>query len=258
MPPNSSAAPSRWSASFPSCRPSAGSTTAAASRPATRRPACIPSQQHLHGRRAAARRHRNATTRWRANCASRCSRSPAAAANRRAVLQLHIPLFDQGLFAGVVLGEFSDRRPAALRHARRRSRRATRSRCSTPRAADRRQHRQPARGRARACCPGRAHQRVRGAGVAGRQRPAAARAGLPHLAGPGRQRPVLAGGGAERADQLDADRHLAPHAPAPAGAAGAGGRDQLPPRDGELDAHRHARARPGRPHHLRQRRLLRR
>ena len=44
-------------------------------------------------------------------------------------------------------------------------------------------------------------------------------------------------------------------APADAGRAGVG--DQLPPRDGELDADRHARDGPGRPHHLRQPGVLR-
>jgi hypothetical protein len=62
--------------------------------------------------------------------------------------------------------------------------------------------------------------------------------------------------GALSDDRLDADRQLAPHAPPDAGAAGADGGDQLPPRDGELHAHRHAGARHARPHHLRERRLL--
>jgi PAS domain-containing protein len=44
---------------------------------------------------------------WRANCASRCIRNRWPAATGGPMLQLHIPLFDQGLFAGVVLGEFS-------------------------------------------------------------------------------------------------------------------------------------------------------
>jgi hypothetical protein len=63
-------------------------------------------------------------------------------------------------------------------------------------------------------------------------------------------------GTAERHDGLDADCHLAPHPPAHAGAAGAGGRDQLPPRHGKLHADRHARAGHARPHHLRERRVL--
>ena len=156
-------------------------------------------------------------------------------------------------------GRVLDRRPAALRHAlgglgalcgvaaRRQGR------------PDRRQHgRQSARAPERASCPGPStineyEVPVSPVGNA----PDAARAGLSHLAGRGRQRAVLAGRRAQRAHELDADRHLAPHAAPAPGPAGAGGRNQLPARDGKLDADRHARARPRGPHHLRQRRLLR-
>ena len=100
-------------------------------------------------------------------------------------------------------------------------------------------------------------QRIPGARLARGQRPAAARPGLAHLDRPDRQRPVLDGGRAEHHDRLDAAGQLAPHPPAPAGAKGAGGRDQFPPRDGKLHAHRHACARHARPHHLCERRFLR-
>ena len=60
-----------------------------------------------------------------------------------------------------------------------------------------------------------------------------------------------------RAHGVDAARHLAPHAPARADAGRAGLGDQLPPRDGELDAHRHARDGHGGPHHLREPGVLR-
>ena len=113
----------------------------------------------------------------------------------------------------------------------------------------------PQSGHATAALGG-AAQRIRGAGLAGGQRPDHPRAGLPHFAGRDRQRPVLAGRRTERDDRLDADRQLAPHAPPHAGAAGTGGRDQLPPRDGELHADRHARARPAGSHHLRERGVL--
>ena len=92
---------------------------------------------------------------------------------------------------------------------------------------------------------------------AGRQRPAAARPGLPHLDRPDQQHAVLDGRGAVGADGVDAARQLAPPAPPRADPGGAGAGDELPPRDGELHAHRHARDGPGRPHHLCQRRVLR-
>jgi hypothetical protein len=59
------------------------------------------------------------------------------------------------------------------------------------------------------------------------------------------------------AHAVDAARHLAPHEPAPADAEHAGVGNQLPARDGELDADRHARNGHGRAHHLRQPGLLR-
>ena len=60
---------------------------------------------------------------------------PVAGGDPPAMLQLHIPLFDQGLFAGVVLGEFSI--DGLLRYGMPLGgrRRAMRCRCSTPRAA---------------------------------------------------------------------------------------------------------------------------
>ena len=115
----------------------------------------------------------------------------------------------------------------------------------------------PHRGRARrtaaACWPARVTadagpaprsrptDRLRPAAGAGGQRPGAARPGLPHLGRPGRQHAVLDGRGAVGADGLDAARHLAPHAPAQPDAERAGAGNQLPPRDGKLDADRHAR-----------------
>ncbi len=104
-----------------------------------------------------------------------------------------------------------------------------------------------------------ANQRVRSARVACRQCVAASRTSLSHIAGRRRQWTVLAGGCTQRAHELDAHRHLAAShwAAAAAYAAGAGGRNQFPPRDGELHADRHARARSGGPHHLCQRSLLR-
>ena len=104
---------------------------------------------------------------------------------------------------------------------------------------------------------GPAVDRVRAAGRAGRERPGPARPGLPHLDRPDRQRPVLDGDAAVGAHRLDAARHLAPHAPAPADAGDARLRDQLPARHGELDADRHARHGHGRPHQLRQPGVLR-
>ena len=83
------------------------------------------------------------------------------------------------------------------------------------------------------------------------------RAGLAHLDRPDQQHPVLDGRGAVGADRLDAARHLAPHAPAPADAGRARAGDELPPRDGELHADRHARHGHGRPHHLREPGVLR-
>ena len=56
--------------------------------------------------------------------------------------------------------------------------------------------------------------RLRAAGRAGRERPGAARRGLPHLRRPDQQHPVLDGDGALGAHRLDAARHLAPHAAA--------------------------------------------
>src|SRR3990167_998357 len=99
-------------------------------------------------------------------------------------------------------------------------------------------------------------QRIRGPRLPGGQRAGAQGTGLPHLAGRGGQRVVLAGGHAERDDGLDADRHLAPHPPPHAGPAGPGRRDELPPRDGELHPDGHACAGHGRPHHLCERRFL--
>ena len=153
-------------------------------------------------------------------------------------------------------GRVLHRRPAALRRAGRglgqvRGRAAGRQ---GPRAG-RQLGAGPQSGHAAAAL-GRAAQRVRGAGLAGGQRPDHPGPGLPHLAGRDRQRPVLAGRRAERHDGLDADRQLAPHPPPDAGAAGAGGGDQLPPRDGKLHADRHARAGHAGPHHLRQRGVL--
>ena len=47
------------------------------------------------------------STAWRATCSSRCTRSPPPAADGTGLLQLHVPLADQGKFAGVILGEYS-------------------------------------------------------------------------------------------------------------------------------------------------------
>ena len=181
---------------------------------------------------------------------------PAAGSDGTGLLQLHIPLTEQGRFAGVILGEYSI--DGLLRYgvpAEVSAKYAVALLDGKSRRAGRQLGAGPQSGHAAAALGG-AGQRIRGAGLAGGQRPHHPRAGLPHLAGRDRQRPVLAGRRAERDDRLDADRQLAPHAPPHAGAAGAGGRDQLPPRHGELHADRHARARHAGPHHLRERRVL--
>ncbi len=125
--------------------------------------------------------------------------------------------------------------------------------------AGRRQRARAGQHRQRRCPahPRGARDRPRRAAGAGRQRPAAARPGLPHLDRPDRQHAVLDGRRAVGADGVDAAGHLAPHAPARADAKRAGVGDELPARDGELHAHRHARDGHGRPHHLRQPGVLR-
>ena len=156
------------------------------------------------------------------------------------VFQVQMPLIDRGNFAGTLIGEYSIDGlmrygiPAEV---------ASRQRSPARRARERagRQHGHAEAGREKPWAP---VHRIRGAGLAGRQRHRAARPGLSHLDRADRQQACSGWSVALGADGLDADRHLAPHAPPAAGAAGAGGRNQLPPRDGELHADRHARARP--------------
>ena len=54
-----------------------------------------------------AQRETECTFTPRATCSSRCTRSPSGDASGTALLQLHVPLADQGTFGGVILGEYS-------------------------------------------------------------------------------------------------------------------------------------------------------
>ena len=181
---------------------------------------------------------------------------PAAGTDSTGLLQLHIPLTDQGRFAGVILGEYSidgllrygvpaevsAKYAVALLDGKNRvlagntvpaRNPATRL---LPWAAQANEYEVPVSPVGNGLII-RAQAYRTSLGVIG--------SGLFWLVG---ALSVMTG--------LDADRQLAPHAPPHAGAAGAGGRNQLPPRDGKLHAHRHARARHAGPHHLRERRVL--
>jgi PAS domain S-box-containing protein len=200
----------------------------------------------------AGQRHRARTT-FRA---ARDTRTPAysrafADGAGGPVFQLHLPLAERNTFAGTLVVEYSVE--SLVRH-------------FVPADVAQRHmiavvdEKQAVLAATVTALPGqkvapRAHRQRRPA-HARAQRPAAARPGLAHQHRPGQQHLVLDGGGAVGADGVDAAGHLAPHAPAQPDPVGAGAGDQLPPRDGKLHAHRHARDGPGRPHHLRQRRLL--
>ena len=177
---------------------------------------------------------------------------PFSDANGVTVFQLQIPLIDRGGFAGVLIAEYSVEAllryyvpsEVATRHsiAVLDSREQVVSSTVTPMPGQ-----VPAPGVAAA----------RRAACAGAQRPGAARPGLAHLHRPHQQRAVLAGAGAGGHDGVDAAGHLAPHAPAHTDPERADAGDQLPPRDGELHADRHARHGHGHAHHLREPGLLR-
>jgi PAS domain S-box-containing protein len=125
---------------------------------------------------------------------------PAGRPDNSGLLQLHVPLADQGKFAGVILGEYSI--DGLLRYGVPTEVTAKyavtlldgKGRVLAGNLAA------AAQSRPRSCCPGPRSRRIRGAGLAGGQRPGDARAGLPHLAGRDRQRPVLAGQRPERHD----------------------------------------------------------
>jgi hypothetical protein len=243
-----------WSASTPSCRPSPGSTSAAASAPATR--AQLSAASCASGGRVLkpgeTERHLRPGPRPAA-----AGLRPAAGRRRDtvALLQLHVPLIDQASSAAWCWPSTPSTACCAM---------ACPPKCWPYAVALLDAKGQvlagtPAAGRAPAtngCCPGPPRPtntrcrcpRWAMAWCCGR-RPTAPRWAWWAAA-------VLAGGHAERHDRLDADRQLAPHPPAHAGAAGPGGRNQLPPRHGKLHADRHARAGPAGPHHLRERRVL--
>ena len=124
---------------------------------------------------------------------------PAAGGEGTGLLQLHVPLTEQGKFGGVILGEYSidgllrygvpaevsAKYAVALLDGKSRVLAGNSVAAAQP-------------GNTAAAL-GRAGQRIRSPGLARRQRPDHSRAGLPHFAGRHRQRPVLAGRRPERA-----------------------------------------------------------
>ena len=193
------AAPSRWSASTPSCRPSPGSTTrrrikASYAAPSVHQPSCASAGEVLRPGET------ESTYSLARDLQQPVFSQPAAGSDGTRPAATAHSADRPGPVRRRDPGRILDRRPAALRRAGRGFGASTRWRCSTARAGCSPATRCRRATRRRSCCPGPTQANEYEVPVSpvgnGLVHP---RAGLPHLAGRDRQRPVLAGRRAERA-----------------------------------------------------------